>query len=191
MRKHWPLLLILLAYLAVAGQYALLTPPWQAPDEPAHYNVIRQLAAGEIPVMAPATTTRRTSTKSAAPNSPRNTALTQIEYEDWQPPLYYLLLTPVFWIFGGSLVALRFTSMLFRGRGGAAGGADRGAVISDTAVARLEHGRRRRFHPPARRHPRLRQQRQPRRAAHRRDPLQPRPSAGRMDPCPPDAAWDC
>ena len=36
--------IVLAVYLALAAQYAALTPDWQAPDEPAHYNVVRQIA---------------------------------------------------------------------------------------------------------------------------------------------------
>ena len=35
---------IWLTYLVAGTLYATLTPPWQAPDEPAHYNYIRYLA---------------------------------------------------------------------------------------------------------------------------------------------------
>ena len=41
--RRW-LILILVAYLLVASQYARLTPDWQAPDEPAHYNYVAHLA---------------------------------------------------------------------------------------------------------------------------------------------------
>ena len=33
-----------LAYLFIAVLYAVNTPAWQVPDEPAHYNYIRQVA---------------------------------------------------------------------------------------------------------------------------------------------------
>jgi len=33
-------------------------------------------------------------------------------YEDYQPPLYYLLQTPVFWLSGGSLIAMRLMGVL-------------------------------------------------------------------------------
>ena len=36
--------LILLVYLAIGVLYAVNTPAWQAPDEPAHYNYIKHLA---------------------------------------------------------------------------------------------------------------------------------------------------
>jgi hypothetical protein len=32
------LIFILTAYLALAALYAVFTPKWQAPDEPAHFN---------------------------------------------------------------------------------------------------------------------------------------------------------
>ena len=53
MRTHLPFWLLLLLYLLVGSLFAIYTPPWQAPDEPAHYNYIRQLAGGSLPVIAP------------------------------------------------------------------------------------------------------------------------------------------
>ncbi len=47
------LLLILLVYFVLASLYAIYTPAWQAPDEPAHYNYVRYLAEnGHFPVLA-------------------------------------------------------------------------------------------------------------------------------------------
>lgn len=46
--------IVLAVYLALAAQYAALTPDWQAPDEPAHYNVVRQIAqGGALPQLEP------------------------------------------------------------------------------------------------------------------------------------------
>ena len=42
-RHLLPLVAILATYLVAGTLYATLTPPWQAPDEPAHYNYIRYL----------------------------------------------------------------------------------------------------------------------------------------------------
>ena len=36
--------LVVVLYLALATAYAVYTPAWQAPDEPAHYNYVRYLA---------------------------------------------------------------------------------------------------------------------------------------------------
>jgi len=41
LRGYWPLLLILLAYFVAGTLYAVQTPRWQGPDEPAHYNYLR------------------------------------------------------------------------------------------------------------------------------------------------------
>src|SRR3972149_6411328 len=42
----------LLVYLLIGLQYAALTPAWQVPDEPAHYNYIRHIAEhGVLPVL--------------------------------------------------------------------------------------------------------------------------------------------
>jgi hypothetical protein len=35
---RWLLPLIVFIYLVLGTLYAVYTPPWQAPDEPAHYN---------------------------------------------------------------------------------------------------------------------------------------------------------
>ena len=45
MFRHFPLILILIAYLIVGAVYAIRTPDWQAPDEPAHYNYAAQISA--------------------------------------------------------------------------------------------------------------------------------------------------
>ena len=39
--------------LDVGALFAVRTPPWQAPDEPAHVNYVRQLVEGQWPVIAP------------------------------------------------------------------------------------------------------------------------------------------
>ena len=113
MRRHWPLLLILIVYFAVGTLYAVLTPAWQAPDEPAHYNYVRQLADGELPVMEPGDYDQDFLNEvvfqaAFAPGYD----LAEMEYEDWQPPLYYFLQTPIYALSGGSLTAMRLFSLL-------------------------------------------------------------------------------
>ncbi|MCU0512612.1 MAG: glycosyltransferase family 39 protein [Anaerolineae bacterium] len=107
---------ILAGYLVIAGLFAVRTPAWQAPDEPAHYNYVRQVAAGTlIPVIQMGDWDNAyLETLKAARFAP---ALLQdldtIRYENHQPPLYYWLLAPVFALTGGDLVALRLVSLLF------------------------------------------------------------------------------
>lgn len=112
MRNHLPLLLILFGYLVMGTLFAVLTPDWQAPDEPAHYNVVRQLAAGTLPVMEPGDYDEAYKNAAVGSGFAPQYDVSLLTYEDWQPPLYYLLLTPVFWLFGGSLLALRLASLL-------------------------------------------------------------------------------
>lgn len=113
MRKHAFLILIILIYLGLGTLYVINTPTWQAPDEPAHYNYVRQLADGQLPVIEPGDYDQEYLTEVVfisgfAPQY----SIDPIEYEDWQPPLYYLLQTPVFLLSGGSITALRLFSLI-------------------------------------------------------------------------------
>ncbi|MFQ5399327.1 MAG: DUF2142 domain-containing protein [Anaerolineae bacterium] len=112
MRRYTPLLLILAGYLMLGALYAIRTPDWQAPDEPAHYNYVRQLAAGRLPVMEAGDYDEAYKNEAVASRFAPQYDVSVITYEDWQPPLYYLLLTPVFLLFDGSLLALRLVSLL-------------------------------------------------------------------------------
>ena len=113
MRKHLPLLLILVVYLVLGTLYAVLTPAWQAPDEPAHYNYVRQFTGGDLPVMEPGDYDQKHLSEVVFESAfAPGYDLSIIEYEDWQPPLYYLLQTPVFVATDGSLIAMRLGSLL-------------------------------------------------------------------------------
>ncbi len=114
-RSRWMLAAILGGYLVVGGLFAIFTPAWQAPDEPAHYNYVAQLArAGCCPVIEPGDwDSAYLETLKANRFRPDLLAdLPAIQYEDHQPPLYYLLQTPVFVLTNGSLIALRLVSVL-------------------------------------------------------------------------------
>ena len=112
LQKRWPLLLILFGYLLVGGLYATQVPAWQAPDEPAHYNYVRQLADGRLPVISPGDWDQAYLEEIKGARFAPEYSVTAIEYEDWQPPLYYLLITPVFILSGGALLPLRLASLL-------------------------------------------------------------------------------
>ena len=114
MRQHGPLFFLLALYLFVGSLYVTQTPVWQAPDEPAHYNYVRQLANGRFPIIEPGDYDQDFITEVVFGNPPFQPQhdLARLSYEDWQPPLYYLLLTPVFLATGGSVMALRFVSLL-------------------------------------------------------------------------------
>ena len=106
--------IILAGYLTIGALYAIYTPAWQAPDEPAHYNAIRQIAEqGCCPRIEPgdwdsAYLSLLTSTRFA---SEHLAGLPSIQYEDHQPPLYYLLAAPVYWLGAGALLPLRLFSL--------------------------------------------------------------------------------
>lgn len=103
---------ITLVYLFVGTLYAAYTPAWQAPDEPAHYNYVRQLAAGKLPVIENGDYDQKYIETIVGSRFDPQYSVAPLTYEDWQPPLYYLLQTPVYWLSGGSLLALRLCSML-------------------------------------------------------------------------------
>lgn len=110
-----PIIALALVYLLIGALFAFNTPDWQAPDEPAHYNYIAQVAAnGCCPVILQGDwnrdyLTRLTSTRFHPTLLP---ALASIQYEDHQPPLYYVLGAAVFRFTNSSLIALRLYSVV-------------------------------------------------------------------------------
>lgn len=108
--------LILLACLTIGTLYAVNTPAWQAPDEPAHYNYIRALAeTGRLPVLQPGDYDQSYLSQLTARGFPEDMSVDTLRYESHQPPLYYLLATPLFMVSGGSLLALRMFSLVLGG----------------------------------------------------------------------------
>jgi len=108
-------MILLVAYLMVGGLYAVRTPAWQAPDEPAHYNYVAQVAQnGCCPVIEVGDwDSAYLDTLKAARFSPELLGrIGTIQYEDHQPPLYYLIGAVVFRLTDGSLIALRLLSVI-------------------------------------------------------------------------------
>lgn len=113
--NYTALMLITLGYLLIASLFAIRVPDWQTPDEPAHYNYIAQIAeTGRIPVIEMGDWDQNylDELRSQQFDAALLGDLGAIEYEDHQPPLYYLLATPVYSITDGSLTALRLFSVL-------------------------------------------------------------------------------
>ena len=106
--------LILLGYWIAGALFAIYTPPWQTPDEPAHFNYIRHIAEfGCCPRIEPGDwqsdyLALLTTTRFAPAHLDQ---LDAIQYEDHHPPLYYLLASIVFKLSAGDLVALRLLSV--------------------------------------------------------------------------------
>jgi 4-amino-4-deoxy-L-arabinose transferase-like glycosyltransferase len=111
--RKWMIWLIVLAYLVAGVLYAALTPAWQVPDEPAHYNYIRYLAShGRFPVLEQGDYPAKYLEEIKSRRFPTDMSIDPIRYEFHQPPLYYLLQVPVFIAFGGKLLPLRLLSVL-------------------------------------------------------------------------------
>ncbi len=109
-------IVILGVYFVVAGLFAVFTPPWQAPDEPAHYNYVAQVAKnGCCPTIEPGDWNSPYLEQLKATHFAADLLgnLNTIQYEDHQPPLYYLLQAPIFSLTGGSLIAMRLVSVVF------------------------------------------------------------------------------
>lgn len=111
--------LILGLYGLLAVLYAVYTPLWQAPDEPAHFNNIRVLATtGRLPVLQPGDYDEAYLNTLKAQGFPPELSITDLRYEAHQPPLYYLLATPVWWAseglgLRGRVLQLRLQSALW------------------------------------------------------------------------------
>jgi 4-amino-4-deoxy-L-arabinose transferase-like glycosyltransferase len=88
--------LALVAYAVLAVGYARLTPIWQNPDEPAHFNYVEYVAStGGLPELKPgdwdSALLERLKTGALQPGD----SVASIRYEGWQPPLFYLAAAPV------------------------------------------------------------------------------------------------
>jgi 4-amino-4-deoxy-L-arabinose transferase-like glycosyltransferase len=115
MRDTWILLIILLVYLALAGLFATRTPAWQAPDEPAHYTYIAQIASGQLPVIRDGDWNQEAldAYKANQWRDITDAQIAAIRYENHQPPLYYALSAPIYALTDGNLTVLRLVSALW------------------------------------------------------------------------------
>jgi len=107
------LIVVLLAYAGLGVLYAAYTPPWQVPDEPAHYNYIRALVEdGALPVIEEGDYDQAYLEQLTGQRFPPGLSIEPLTYEDHQPPLYYLLAAPVYLLFDGALLPLRLLSVV-------------------------------------------------------------------------------
>ena len=109
---------IVWAYVWLVAQYAIATPPWQIPDEPAHYNYVRFVAEqAAIPVLNSGDYNQAYLEAIKAQKFPEAMSIDSIRYESPQPPLYYLAMAP-FYLAGKTapqaerLIGLRLASAL-------------------------------------------------------------------------------
>ena len=88
---------LVVLYLIIGSLYAFMTPIWQAPDEPAHYNYIAHIADyGRLPVLRDGDFPARYLDEIKSRGFPADMPVEAIRYESWQPPLYYLFSTPIY-----------------------------------------------------------------------------------------------
>ena len=110
--RRW-LVAVVVAYLAAATLFAVRTPDWQVPDEPAHYYYIAHIASGAgLPVLQPGDYDQERLDLLLENRFPPTISPAPLRYESYQPPLYYLIATPVYWLSDGSLLALRLLSVV-------------------------------------------------------------------------------
>lgn len=110
------LVALLAAYLTVGTLFALRTPAWQAPDEPAHYNYIAHIATtGRLPVLQAGDFDPAHLAMLLENRFPRKLTTATLRYESYQPPLYYLLATPIYRLSNGNLQMLRLLNVFLGG----------------------------------------------------------------------------
>ena len=110
------LLSILIVYAALGTLFAFKTPPWQNPDEPAHYNYIAHVATERrLPALRMGDYDGPYLERLKAQKFPPDLSIEPVRYESHQPPLYYLLAAPIHWLSQGRLLALRLFSVMLGG----------------------------------------------------------------------------
>jgi 4-amino-4-deoxy-L-arabinose transferase-like glycosyltransferase len=111
------LVFMLIAYLALGTAYALQIPAWQAPDEPAHYNYIQFIAEKHaLPILRKGEYDQAYLEEfTRTPQNVASMSIDPLRYEDYAPPLYYLLATPIYALTGGWLTAIRLFSIVLGG----------------------------------------------------------------------------
>ena len=111
------LAVILLAYLSIGALYAINTPAWQAPDEPAHYNYIRYIVEhGRLPVLEAGDYNQTYNEEfTRTPQNTQRMSIESLRYENYAPPLYYVLAAPIYAITDGWLNAIRLFSLAVGG----------------------------------------------------------------------------
>ena len=111
-RPHLILALIVCLYFALGVLFAANTPPWQAPDEPAHYNYVRYLVEqGSFPVLHMGDYPHAYLEEIKSRKFPPDLSIDPIRYEFHQPPLYYALAAPIYGLTGGDPFSLRLFSV--------------------------------------------------------------------------------
>lgn len=111
--RHMFLLAILGLYFVLGALFAVRTPAWQAPDEPAHYNYVRFVATtGGFPELKMGDYPHGYLEELKGRKFPPDLGIEPVRYEFHQPPLYYATLAPLYRLTQGALLPLRLASVL-------------------------------------------------------------------------------
>lgn len=111
------LAIIVAIYCLLGFAYAVGTPKWQTPDEPAHYNYIAYLAENaRFPVLKEGDYPHQYLEEIKAAGFPPEMSIETLRYESHQPPLYYALAAVLFRLtsplgFDVQFLALRLLSV--------------------------------------------------------------------------------
>jgi hypothetical protein len=112
-RPRLAFIVILIGYVAVATLFAVTTPDWQNPDEPAHYNNIAYIATGHgLPVLREGDYDQEYLAALISGGFPPHLSVGPLRYEAYQPPLYYVTAVPAFLLGSGELRLLRLFNVL-------------------------------------------------------------------------------
>lgn len=88
--------LVAAAFILIAAGYAVSVPAWNNPDEPAHFNYVREIAEhGTLPILRQGAWDAELLERLKASKF-RDADVDSITYEAHQPPLYYALAAPVY-----------------------------------------------------------------------------------------------
>jgi hypothetical protein len=89
--------LIIFIEVSFGVLYAVKTPRWEAPDEPAQFNYVRHVAeTGTLPVLNLGDYDQAYLEKIKSQKFPPTLSIDPIRYESYEPPLYYLLAAPIY-----------------------------------------------------------------------------------------------
>lgn len=105
--------------VAIGVSYARTVPPFNNPDEPAHWNFVVHLATtGQLPVLRPGDYPQALVEQLKSARFPPGVPVDSIVYESHQPPLYYALAALVYKAavarsVGAAFFAVRLLTVLF------------------------------------------------------------------------------
>ncbi|MBC7264579.1 MAG: glycosyltransferase family 39 protein [Chloroflexi bacterium] len=107
------LVAIVMSYFVLGVLYAVFTPLWEAPDEPAHFNYVKYITENSrLPVLQVGDYDQSYLKAIVSRQFPPGMSIDPLRYESHQPPLYYLLTAPLYQLTDSVLVLRVFSVVL-------------------------------------------------------------------------------